>query len=45
MGIRFNESDVRPMGRSATGVKAITLDNGDWVDSSDVWRKETDGST
>ena len=36
MGIRFNESDVRPMGRSATGVKAITLDNGDWVVSSDV---------
>ena len=36
MGIRFNESDVRPMGRSATGVKAITLDNGDWGVSSDV---------
>ena len=36
MGIRLNESDVRPMGRSATGVKAITLDNGDWVVSSDV---------
>ena len=36
MGIRFNESDVRPMGRSATGVKAITLDDGDWVVSSDV---------
>ena len=36
MGIRFNESDVRPMGRSATGVKAITLDNDDWVVSSDV---------
>ena len=36
MGIRVNESDVRPMGRSATGVKAITLDDGDWVVSSDV---------
>ena len=36
MGIRFNENDVRPMGRSATGVKAITLDDGDWVVSSDV---------
>ncbi|MBK8620440.1 MAG: DNA gyrase subunit A [Saprospiraceae bacterium] len=25
--IRFNESKVRPMGRTATGVKAMTLDN------------------
>ena len=29
--IRFSEGDVRPMGRSATGVKAITLEEGDSV--------------
>jgi DNA gyrase subunit A len=29
MSIRFNESDVRSMGRSATGVRGITLDQGD----------------
>ncbi len=27
--IRFNESTVRPMGRTATGVRGITLENGD----------------
>lgn len=31
MCIRFNESDVRPMGRTATGVKSIQLDEGDEV--------------
>lgn len=31
MAIRINESDVRPMSRSAHGVKAITLRNGDAV--------------
>ena len=31
MSIRFNESDVRSMGRSATGVKGITLDKDDAV--------------
>ncbi|MBC8570629.1 DNA gyrase subunit A [Zongyangia hominis] len=31
MSIKFNENDVRPMGRSARGVKAITLDEGDVV--------------
>ncbi|KAF0993432.1 DNA gyrase subunit A [Geobacillus sp. TFV-3] len=31
MLIRFPETDVRAMGRSATGVKAITLDDGDEV--------------
>ena len=31
MSIRFSESDVRPMGRSAAGVKGITLDEGDQV--------------
>ncbi len=31
MSIRFNEADVRPMGRGATGVRAIKLDEGDSV--------------
>jgi DNA gyrase subunit A len=31
MSIRFNESDVRCMGRAATGVKGITLDKADAV--------------
>jgi DNA gyrase subunit A len=31
MSIRFSESDVRSMGRSAGGVKGITLDAGDGV--------------
>ena len=29
--LRFNESDVRSMGRTATGVRAITLEDGDEV--------------
>ncbi|HEX9051858.1 MAG TPA: DNA gyrase subunit A [Anaeromyxobacter sp.] len=31
MAIRFEESDVRPMGRTAYGVKGITLEEGDQV--------------
>ncbi len=31
MGIRFNETDARPIGRTARGVKAITLREGDEV--------------
>ncbi|GAO01800.1 DNA gyrase subunit A [Anaeromyxobacter sp. PSR-1] len=31
MAIRFEESDVRPMGRTAYGVKGITLEEGDEV--------------
>jgi len=31
MSIRFNEEDARPMGRTARGVKAITLKKGDKV--------------
>ncbi len=31
MGIRFAESDVRPMGRAASGVRAIKLKSGDSV--------------
>jgi DNA gyrase subunit A len=36
MAIRFNENDVRPMGRGAAGVKAITLREGDYVVEMDV---------
>ncbi|MEA5059506.1 MAG: DNA gyrase subunit A [Candidatus Pelethousia sp.] len=31
MCIRFHENDVRPMGRTATGVRSIQLDDGDAV--------------
>lgn len=31
LAIRFNEGKVRPMGRTATGVKAINLGKGDYV--------------
>jgi DNA gyrase subunit A len=36
MAIRFEESNVRPMGRSARGVKGITLEEGDEVVSAEV---------
>lgn len=36
MSIRFPESDVRSMGRAATGVKGITLDEDDQVIAMDV---------
>ena len=36
MSIRFNENDVRSMGRTATGVKGITLSKGDRVVSMDL---------
>ncbi len=31
MGIRFSEGDIRPMGRLASGVRGISLDEGDEV--------------
>lgn len=31
MSARFNETDVRPMGRGARGVKGISLSDGDYV--------------
>ena len=31
MSVRFNEQRVRPMGRSASGVKGMTLNPGDTV--------------
>ena len=34
--IRFNEQDVRPMGRTASGVKAITLREGDIAVCMDI---------
>jgi len=37
MAIRFEESDVRPMGRSAYGVKGITLEPEDQVVSAEVF--------
>lgn len=40
MGIMFDENDVRPMGRAATGVKAITLSDDDYVVSADFADKE-----
>ncbi len=36
MSIRFPESDVRPMGRTASGVKGITLDDEDVVIDMDI---------
>ncbi len=41
MSIRFDEGDVRPMGRSARGVRGITLGKGDVVVSMEVVKKET----
>ena len=42
MTIRFNESDVRPMGRSAAGVRGMKLKTGaDEVVSCDVARDDT----
>ena len=31
MAIRFNEKDIRPMGRQATGVRGVKLEKGDEV--------------
>jgi len=36
IAIRFEESDVRPMGRTAYGVKGITLEQGDAVVSAET---------
>ena len=36
MGIKFDENDVRPMGRTATGVRAIKLRKNDYVVSAGV---------
>ncbi len=41
MTIRFNEDDVRPMGRTAAGVRGMKLRPGDEVVSVDVARDDT----
>ena len=41
MGIRFAESDVRPMGRSAAGVRGMRLKRGDTVIGSAVLTPDT----
>lgn len=41
MSIRFNESDVRPMGRAARGVKGITLGKNDLVIGMEVIEKDS----
>jgi len=38
MAIRFDESDVRAMGRGAAGVKGIELREGDYVVEADVFK-------
>ena len=36
MAVHFNEKDVRPMGRPARGVKAMTIEEGDSIVAMDV---------
>ena len=40
--IRFHETDVRSMGRTATGVKGITLDSNDEVIGMEVLEESTE---
>jgi DNA gyrase subunit A len=40
MAIRFNEQDVRAMGRQARGVRAMDLDKGDYLIGLEVVEKE-----
>ena len=42
MSIRFNENDIRPMGRTAMGVKGITLSGDDEVVSMSLCDEGTD---
>lgn len=39
-GVRFRETDVRVVGRNATGVKAMTLRDGDYVVSAEVIQED-----
>ncbi|HUJ15133.1 MAG TPA: DNA gyrase C-terminal beta-propeller domain-containing protein, partial [Thermoanaerobaculia bacterium] len=43
--IRFHESEVRPMGRGAAGVKGISLREGDYVVELDVLPASTETAT
>ena len=40
MAVHFNEKDVRPMGRPARGVRAMTLERGDTIVAMDVLEDE-----
>src|SRR5262249_47817191 len=42
MAVRFNESDVRPMGRATRGVRGVNLRKGDFVVSVCAVSKEGD---
>ncbi|MDI6871675.1 MAG: DNA gyrase subunit A [Bacillota bacterium] len=42
LSIRFSEEDVRPMGRTARGVKGIALTKGDAVEGMDAVRPNAD---
>ncbi|MGM9986880.1 MAG: DNA gyrase subunit A [Bacillaceae bacterium] len=42
MLIRFNENDVRSMGRTATGVRAIRLRQDDYVIGAEICKENTD---
>ena len=40
MAVHFNEKDVRPMGRPARGVRAMTVERGDTIVAMDVLEEE-----
>jgi DNA gyrase subunit A len=44
MAIRFEEQEVRPMGRTAYGVKGITLEDGDEVVSAEALPEAAEGT-
>lgn len=44
MSIRFDEGDVRPMGRAARGVKGISLASNDYVVGLEIFNKENKGT-
>ncbi len=43
MGIRFAETDARPMGRVSAGVRGINLRRGDWVEEVATFDPEDEG--
>lgn len=44
MSIRFDEGEVRPMGRTARGVRAITLGQNDYVIGSEILPRDRSGT-